>query len=75
MKIRPVGAELFHVDRRKDGRTDTMKLIVAVRNFADAPKMMICVLSIAVYGWNSSVLLKTRNDAFIYGFLRDANTI
>jgi len=38
------------VDRRKDGRTDTMKLIVAVRNFADAPKMMICVLSIAVYG-------------------------
>jgi len=22
MKIRPVGAELFHADRRKDGRTD-----------------------------------------------------
>jgi hypothetical protein len=32
MKIRPVGTELFHVD----GRTD-MKLIVASRNFANAP--------------------------------------
>jgi hypothetical protein len=33
MKIRPVGAELFHADRRPD-----MKLIVAVRNFANALK-------------------------------------
>jgi len=22
MKIRPVGAELYHADRRRDGRTD-----------------------------------------------------
>ena len=34
MKIHPVGAELFHVDRR----TDTRKLIVAFRNFANTPK-------------------------------------
>jgi len=34
MKIRPVGAELF----RADGRTDMTKLIVAFRNFANAPK-------------------------------------
>ena len=33
MKIRPVGAELFDAD----GQTD-MKLIVAFRNFANAPK-------------------------------------
>jgi hypothetical protein len=33
MKIRPVGTELFHAE----GRTD-MKLIVAFRNFANAPK-------------------------------------
>ena len=33
MKIRPVVAELFHAD----GGTD-MKLIVAFRNFANAPK-------------------------------------
>ena len=31
IEIRPVGAELFHVDRH-------MKLIVAFRNFANAPK-------------------------------------
>ena len=64
MKIRSVGAELLHVDRRKDGRTDrrrdNMKLIVAVRNFVDAPKM-ICVLSIDVYGCNSLVLLQNRS--------------
>ena len=29
MKIRPAGAELFHGDRKTDGRTDTMKLVVA----------------------------------------------
>ena len=34
MKIRPVGAELFHADRR----TYMTKLIVAFRNFAKAPK-------------------------------------
>ena len=34
MKIRPVGAELFHADRR----TDMMKLIVVFRDFANAPK-------------------------------------
>ena len=38
MKIRPVGAELFHVDRQTDGRTDMTKLTVAVRNFANGPK-------------------------------------
>jgi len=34
MKIRPVEAELFHADRRTDGRTDMTKLIVAFLNFA-----------------------------------------
>ena len=34
MKIRRVGAELFH----SDGRTDMTKLTVAFRNFANAPK-------------------------------------
>ena len=33
-KIRPVGAELFHADRR----TDMTKLTVAFRNFAKQPK-------------------------------------
>jgi hypothetical protein len=34
MKIRPVGAELFHAYRR----TDMTKLTVAFRNFENAPK-------------------------------------
>jgi len=42
MKIHPVGTELFHADgqtdRRKEGRTDMTKQIVAFRNFANAPK-------------------------------------
>jgi len=42
MKIRFVEAELFHVDGRTDGRMDGQrgitKLIVALRNFANAPK-------------------------------------
>jgi hypothetical protein len=33
MKIRPVGAELYHAD----GRTDMTNLIVAFRSFANAP--------------------------------------
>jgi hypothetical protein len=43
MKIRPVGADLFHADGWTDGRTDRQrltdmtKLIVAFRNFANAP--------------------------------------
>jgi len=35
MKICPVGTELFHAG----GRTDMMKLRVAFRNFANAPKI------------------------------------
>ena len=38
IKIRPVGAELFHADGQTDGQTDTSKLIVAFRNVANAPK-------------------------------------
>jgi len=42
IKIHPVGAELFHANRRtdgrKDGQTDMTKLIVAFQDFAKAPK-------------------------------------
>jgi hypothetical protein len=41
MKIRRVGAEWFHADRRKDEhkirQTDMMKLIIAFRCFAKEP--------------------------------------
>jgi len=38
MNIRLVGAELFHTDRRTHGWTDMTKLVVAIRNFANARK-------------------------------------
>ena len=37
MKIRPVGAELFHADGRTGGH-DTTKLIITFRNFVKATK-------------------------------------
>jgi len=36
MKIRPVGAELFHAE----GRTNMTNLIFAFRNFANAPNII-----------------------------------
>ena len=38
MKIRLVEAELFHAGRRTDGRSDITKSILAIFNFASAPK-------------------------------------
>jgi hypothetical protein len=38
MNIRLVRAELFHADRRTHEGTDMTKLIVAIRNFANARK-------------------------------------
>jgi hypothetical protein len=38
MKIHPVGAESFHVDRQANGQTDMLKLRVAFCNFANVPK-------------------------------------
>jgi len=42
MKIRPLGAELFHADGRTDRLTDITKLIVAFRNFVNAPRTLHC---------------------------------
>jgi hypothetical protein len=38
MKIRPVGAEMFHVEAQTDGRTSIINLIVPFRTIANAPK-------------------------------------
>ena len=37
MKIRPVGAEVFHADKLTDGRADMTTLTVAFWNFVNAP--------------------------------------
>jgi hypothetical protein len=42
MKIRPVGTEFFRADRLTGGKTNMMKLIVAFRNFENAPKSETC---------------------------------
>jgi len=47
MKIRPVGAELFH--GKIHGRTDRTMLIVAFCNFANAPKMTTTVRVVVNY--------------------------
>ena len=39
MKIRPLVADVFRADGRKDGLTDMAKLTVAFRNPANAPKI------------------------------------
>jgi hypothetical protein len=41
MKIRLVGAELFHVVQETDRRTDMKELIIAFRTFANALKISI----------------------------------
>jgi len=38
VKIRSVGAQLFHAERRKDERTDMTKLILAFLNFLNTSK-------------------------------------
>jgi len=38
MKIRPMGAELFHAERLTDRQTDMTKQVVAFQNFANVPK-------------------------------------
>jgi len=53
MKIRPVGAELFHAG----GRTDMTKLIFGFRSFANAPKNW-CANGLTVKFWD----LNTRTN-------------
>jgi len=43
MKIRPVGAVLFHADGGTDGWTDMRKLIIVFRNFANSPKTVTAI--------------------------------
>jgi hypothetical protein len=38
MRIHPVGAELFHVDRQTDRQTDITKVTATFQNFVNAPK-------------------------------------
>ena len=63
IKIRPVEAEMFYADRQMVGQTGITKLIVALRNFAKAPKN--------VYSLPVEVLYIPLNDRgyYMYHFL------
>jgi len=43
VKIRPVGAELYHADLQPARQTGITNIIVAFRNFAKAPEELIFV--------------------------------
>ena len=45
MKIRPVGVELFYAGGQLDRQKDMTKMIVAFRNFANAPKTRLLVFT------------------------------
>jgi len=52
MKVRPVETELYHEDTQTDEQRDVTKLIVAFRNFANAPKSLtaeICATELRVH--------------------------
>ena len=51
MKIRPAGAELLHAGGRMDRQKDMTKLIVALRNFAKAPKCLIHIVITTRHIW------------------------
>jgi len=46
MKIRLVGAELFHADERTDGQTHMVQVILAFRNFTNVPKSVPVPLAV-----------------------------
>jgi len=54
VKIRSVGAEIFHADGRTDGqtdgRTDMTKLMAAFRDFPKAPKNCYIISVIFIIG-------------------------
>ena len=63
MKIRPVGADLFHADRLTDRQTDMTKLIFVFRNFANSPKnIKIERKHFSKARRNLDVGLKTKSD-------------
>ena len=63
MKIRPVGAELFHTD----GQTDTTKPTVDFRNFAKAPKGRTLFTNKLVYGPTAEILNGIRITYEVHG--------
>ena len=61
-----MGTEFLRAEGRTEGRADTMKLIVAFRNFANVPKnSTFCPHSLHMCFWMD---LRTNSDYFLYTF-------
>jgi hypothetical protein len=59
MKIRPLGAEFFHVD----GQTDITKLIVAFRNSENTPEMYLYMCMSGMYLEPRMLTVKDKREA------------
>jgi hypothetical protein len=69
MKSRPVGAQLFHVE----GRRDRTKLIFALRNSANAPYICVCI-RVYVYAYIYKHT-HTHGHIYEYTYYEDTNAI
>ena len=64
MQIRPMGSELFHAEEWAGGQTE-MKLIVAFRNFANAPKNLT-KFSTQNFSWKWSKLPTQSSISYVW---------
>jgi len=69
MKIHPVGAEKFHVDRQTNGQTEMLKLTVAFRNFTNVPKERMKGALVGVDIRNFGTKSKTAISCVIFLYL------
>jgi CRISPR/Cas system-associated endonuclease Cas3-HD len=65
MKIHPVGAELFHADRRTEEQADTTKLIIAFHSISKTPKnYQGRILENAVHIYQKALRSNPEDDIF-----------
>jgi hypothetical protein len=68
MKIRPVGAGLFHADGKKDRQANTTKLITAFCNFSKALQMTCYRIALKVLSVSRKFQVKIRDSHEVYSY-------
>ena len=56
INIRPAGEKLFYADGPRDVRRDIMKLVAALKNFANLPEINIFDIETHLYLWSTKIL-------------------